>query len=77
MIYLFVGMLGLVIFISIIKWLPKFEPMPYTDFRGQFKFLKSLAPWLLLFAITMGNSALFCELSYINPLLTEVSKIPD
>lgn len=37
-IYLFVGILGLVIFIAIMKWLPKFEPMPYTDFRGQFKF---------------------------------------
>ena len=75
-IYLFVGILGLIIFIAIIKWLPKFEPMSYTDFRGQFKFLKSLAPWLLLLAITMGNGALFCELSYINPLLTEVSKFP-
>ena len=75
-IYLFVGILGLVIITSIIKWLPKFEPMPYTDFRGQFKFLKSLAPWLLLIAITMGNSALFSELSYINPILTKVSKFP-
>lgn len=72
-IYLFVGVLGLAVFGAIIKWLPAFEPMPYTDFRGQFKFLKSLTPWLLLVAITMGNSALFCELSYINPLLTKVS----
>ncbi len=72
-IYLFVGILGLVIFISIIKWLPKFEPMPYVDFKSQFKFLKSITPWLLLIAITMGNTSLFCELSYINPLLTQVS----
>lgn len=72
-IYFFVGILGLIILTAIIKWLPAFEPMPYTDFRGQFKFLKSLTPWLLLVAITMGSSALFCELSYINPLLTKVS----
>lgn len=72
-IYLFVGVLGIIIFISILKLLPSFEPMPYTDFKGQFGFLKSLAPWLLLVAITMGNSALFCELSYINPLLVNVS----
>lgn len=72
-IYLFVGILGLVILSVIIKWLPHFEPMPYIDFKGQFKFLKSITPWLLLSAITMGNSALFCELSYINPLLTLVS----
>ncbi len=72
-IYFFVGILGLIILTAIIKWLPSFEPMPYTDFKGQFKFLKSITPWLLLIAITMGNSALFCELSYINPLLTQVS----
>ena len=73
-IYLFIGILGAVILTTIVKWLPYFEPMPYTDFKGQFKFLKSLTPWLLLIAITMGNSALFCELSYINPLLVNVSK---
>ena len=72
-IYLFVGILGLVILTSIVKWLPYCEAMPYTDFKGQFKFLKSLTPWLLLVAITMGNSGLFCELSYINPLLVNVS----
>lgn len=75
-IFLLVGILGILIFISIIKWLPKFKPMPYTDFKGQFKFLKSLTPWLLLGAITMGNSGLFCELSYINPLLTDVAGFP-
>lgn len=72
-IYFFVGILGIIIFTAIVKLLPQFEPMPYTDFKGQFKFLKSITPWLLLIAITMGNSALFCELSYINPLLTKVS----
>jgi len=72
-IYLFVGILGLVILTAIVKWLPYCEAMPYTDFKGQFKFLKSLTPWLLLVAITMGNSGLFCELSYINPLLVNVS----
>lgn len=72
-IYLFVGILGLIILLAISKLLPSFKPMPYTDFKGQFKFLKSLTPWLLLVAITMGNSALFCELSYINPLLVNVS----
>ncbi|MGN0005569.1 MAG: MFS transporter [Candidatus Gastranaerophilaceae bacterium] len=72
-IYLFVGILGLIILTAIIKWLPFCEPMPYTNFKGQFKFLKSLTPWLLFIAITMGNSGLFCELSYINPLLVNVS----
>ena len=72
-IYLIVGLLGLLNLLAIVKWLPQFAPMPYTNFKGQFKFLKSLTPWLLLAAITMGNTSLFCELSYINPLLINAS----
>lgn len=58
-IFLLIGILGIVILIAIFKWLPYFKPMPYTDFKGQFKFLKSITPWILLAAITMGNSGLF------------------
>ena len=72
-IYLSIGLLGFLILYALIKWLPPLEPMPYTNFKGQFQFLKKLHPWLLFGAIFMGNSGFFCELSYINPLLIHVS----
>ena len=34
------------------------KPLPDTGFRGQFKIFKSLAPWLLIFAVILGNGGI-------------------
>lgn len=47
--------------------------MKDTGFKGQFRFLKSPAPWLILGATALGNGGVFCWYSYVNPMLTEVS----
>lgn len=70
-----IGLFGLVILYSIFKLVPNIKPLPDTGFRGQFKFLKSLAPWLLIMAVIMGNGGIFCWYSYVNPLLVKVSGI--
>ncbi len=44
-----------------------------TGFKGQFRFLKTPAPWLILGATALGNGGVFCWYSYINPMLTNVS----
>lgn len=75
LIFLFIGLVGLIILYSIKRLVPNLKPLPDTGFRGQFKFLKSLAPWLLIFAVIMGNGGIFCWYSYINPLLVNVSGI--
>ena len=75
--FLFVVLLGLMVIYSIKKMVPYISPLPNNGFRGQFKFLKSLAPWLLILAVVMGNGGIFCWYSYINPLLCEVSNIPE
>ena len=53
--------------------MPQLGSLPDTGFKGQFRFLKSPAPWLILGATALGNWGVFCWYSYINPLLTEVS----
>lgn len=75
-IFLLVGVLGLLILYYIIKLIPHVNPLPDTGFRGQFKIFKSLAPWLLIIAVVMGNGGIFCWYSYINPLLVNLSHIP-
>ena len=47
--------------------------MKDTGFKGQFRFLKSPAPWLILGATALGNGGVFCWYSYVNPMLTEVA----
>lgn len=71
--FLLVTAWGLITLYYIWRWIPQVEGLPDTGFKGQFRFLKSLAPWLLIFATMMGNGGIFCWYSYINPLLTYVS----
>lgn len=73
--FLLIGLFGFVIVYSIIKLIPYFKPLPDNGFRGQFNFLKSIGPWLLIIAVIMGNGGIFCWYSYINPLLVKVSGI--
>lgn len=74
--FLLVGVWGMVILYCIWRWIPRVEGLPDTGFKGQFRFLKSPAPWLLIFATMLGNGGVFCWYSYISPLLTHLSGFP-
>lgn len=71
--FLLVGCWGMIILYYIWRWVPQIESLPDTGLKGQFRFLKSPAPWLLIGATLLGNGGVFCWYSYINPLLTHVS----
>lgn len=71
--FLLVGAWGVATLFCIRRWVPRVEGLPDTGFKGQFRFLKHLAPWLIIGATMFGNGGVFCWYSYINPLLTHVS----
>ena len=71
--FLFVGIWGLIVLYYIWRWVPVVSGLKDVGFKGQFRFLKHPAPWLILGATALGNGGVFCWYSYINPLLTEVS----
>lgn len=71
--FLLVGCWGILILYYIWRWVPHVDSLPDTGFKGQFRFLKSAAPWLIIGATMLGNGGVFCWYSYINPLLTHVS----
>lgn len=71
--FLLVGCWGIIILYYIWRWVPHVKGVEDTGFRGQFRFLKKPAPWLILGATALGNGGVFCWYSYITPLLTEVS----
>lgn len=71
--FLLVGCWGVIILYYIWRWVPQVENLKDTGFKGQFRFLKSPAPWLIVGATMLGNGGIFCWYSYINPLLTDVS----
>ena len=73
MTFLLVGCWGIIVLYFIWKWVPQVENLPDTGFKGQFRFLKTSAPWFIIAATMLGNGGVFCWYSYINPLLTHVS----
>lgn len=54
-------------------WVPAMEPMPDTGLKGQFRFLRSGAPWLVLLTVMLGNGGIFCWYSYVSPLMVRTS----
>ena len=64
--FLLVGIWGIVILYYIWRWVPHVEGLKDTGFKGQFHFLKTPAPWLILGATALGNGGVFCWYSYIN-----------
>ena len=55
--FLLVGLWGIVILYYIWRWVPQVEGLKDTGFKGQFRFLKTPAPWLILGATALGNGA--------------------
>lgn len=72
-IFFLVGAWSIIMFYYILRWVPQVESLPDTGLKGQFRFLKSPAPWLILLATGLGNGGIFCWYSYVNPMLTHVS----
>lgn len=71
--FLLVGCWGVIVLYYIWRWVSAVEGLKDTGFKGQFRFLKTPAPWLILGATALGNGGVFCWYSYITPLLTNVS----
>lgn len=73
LVFLLVVVWGFITLYSIRNFVPEVEPLKDTGFKGQFKFLTHLAPWLILGATTLANCGAFSWYSYVRPMLTEVT----
>ena len=67
---------GVLVLVSAMMWIRDVGKIKDTGFRGQFKFLRDPAPWLVLAATMFGNAGIFCMHSYISPILTDFAGIP-
>ncbi len=65
--FLFNAGWGLLIFYLIYKWVPSLPALPDVGLKGQFRFLKKLAPWLIILTTMFGNGGIFCWFSYVTP----------
>jgi DHA1 family arabinose polymer transporter-like MFS transporter len=71
--FLLIGVIGLVTVLSLKLWLPNFSAAKKENLSQQLNFFKSPDALLIVLIIAIGTGGLFCWISYISPLLTEVS----
>lgn len=64
---------GALAFVAIRSWVPVLSPLPDTGVKGQFRFLTHLAPWLIYVGVFFGQASVYCWLSYIAPIMTQVT----
>ncbi|USQ13888.1 MFS transporter [Legionella lytica] len=71
--YFIVASFGVVTLFSIIKWLPNLVLEKTVDFRQSLSIFKDLEIWLIIGISAIGTGGLFAWISYIAPLMTDVT----
>lgn len=71
--FVIIAVIGLITFISLIMYLPKMEAGKVTNIKTQLNFFSKMQAWLVIFITAIGCGGLFCWISYIAPLLTDIS----
>jgi len=69
-----IGVIGLVTLLCLQLWMPSLTNENKADVKQQLSFFKRRDAWLIIITNSIGTGGLFCWISYIAPLLTEVSK---
>lgn len=68
-----VALLGLMTCMAIRCWIPQLSPLPDTGMKGQFRFLSKPGPWLIYAGVFFGQASVYCWMSYISPIMTDVT----
>lgn len=67
-----VALFGVASFAAVKLYVPRLAALPDTGIKGQFRFLRSPAPWLIYAGVFFGQMSVYCYLSYIEPVMTQV-----
>lgn len=71
--FVIVSVAGLATLLAIRTYVPRIGALPDHGFKGQFRFLKTLPPWLIFGGVLCGQTGMYCWYSYIDPQLTRVA----
>lgn len=71
--FMVVALCALVGVFAIRRHVPVLAPLPDTGIKGQFRFLRRPGPWLVYTGVFFGQASVYCWLSYISPMMTQVA----
>jgi len=72
--FIIIAVVGFLTFVSLYFWMPVLEARAKETIKSQLQFFKKKEAWLIIAITSFGFGGLFCWISYIAPLLTDVSK---
>lgn len=72
--FILIAIVGLLTFLFISLWMPNLEKNNAVNMKTQLKFFQQIDAWLIIGITAVGFGGLFAWISYIAPLLTNVSK---
>jgi DHA1 family arabinose polymer transporter-like MFS transporter len=72
--FVLIGIVGLLTFLFIFLWMPNLEKSGNVNMKTQLQFFKKTEAWLMIGITAIGFGGLFAWISYIAPLLTNVSR---
>lgn len=70
--FVFVAIWALCSVLLIWRLVPQIEAVADAGLAGQFRFLGKPGPWIVLGAVFLGNTGIFCWWSYVSPWLETV-----
>ncbi len=71
--FVLIAIIGLLTFIFLYFWMPNLQSENKKSMKSQLQFFKKPEAWLIILITAVGFGGLFSWISYIAPLLTEVS----
>lgn len=74
MVFAVVALFGMLALVFITKRVPYLDPLPDTGVKGQFRFLRNPAPWLIFAGVFFGQASVYCWFSYIEPIMTDIAR---
>ncbi len=75
--FVLIAIVGLLTFLFISLWMPNLEKDETVNMKKQLEFFKRTEAWLIIGITAIGFGGLFAWISYIAPLLTNVSKFAE
>jgi len=72
--FVLIAIIGLITFISLLLWMPDIPSEKADSVKTQLKFFGKADSWLIIAIVAIGTGGLFCWISYISPLLTDISQ---
>ncbi|MGE6218731.1 MFS transporter [Nubsella zeaxanthinifaciens] len=68
-----VAIVGMITLLSLKYWLPQLPAVKDRNLKTELSFFAKSEAWIIILMISIGTGGLFCWISYINPLMTDVA----